>query len=219
MKLKYWLAVVGMLLTAVTHAQKPVDTNTAGVALHALFDREWEWELTQDPLWASYLGDRRWNDRWEDISTGALAARQAHRQAVLKDLAAIPREQLSAADRLNYDLFRHQYEMTVEGFQHRQHLIRTSTLDGVQGTEFFVDSLRFQTVKDFDDWLARLDAFPAYMDQNIALMREGIKANVLLPKIIAQRVRPQIVQLATQPPEESGYYRPFKALPGSLPGP
>ena len=147
----------------------------------------------------------------------ALAARQAHRESVLKELAAIPRDQLSPADRLNYDLFRHQYQMTVEGFQHRQHLIRTSTLDGVQGTEFIVDSLRFQTVKDFDDWLARLDAFPAYMDQNIALMREGMKTNVLLPKIIAERVRPQIAQLATQPPEQSGYYRPFRNIPASLP--
>ena len=217
MKLKDCVIAAAVLITPAIHAQTPAETNTARAALHALFDREWEWELTQDPLWASYLGDRRWNDRWEDISTSALAARQAHRQAVLKDLAAIPREQLSAADRLNYDLFRHQYQMTVEGFQHRQHLIRTSTLSGVQGTEGVVDSLRFQTVKDFDDWLARLDAFPAYMDQNIALMREGIKANVLLPKIIAQRVRPQIVQLATQPPEESGYYRPFRSIPPALP--
>jgi prolyl oligopeptidase len=155
----------------VTHAQQP--TNAAATALHALFDREWEWELAQDPLWASYLGDRRWNDRWEDISPSALAARQAHRESVLKEITAIPRDALSPADRLNYDIFRHQYQMVVEGFQHRQHLIRTSTLSGVQGTEFVVDSLRFQTVKDFDDWLARLDAFPAYMDQNIALMREA----------------------------------------------
>src|SRR5688500_16827293 len=107
--------------------------------------------------------------------------------------------------------------MATEGFQHRQHLIRTSTLSGVQGTEFVVDSLRFQTTKDFEDWLARLDAFPAYIDQNIALMREGIKVNVLLPKIIAQRVRPQIEQIATQSAEESGYYRPFRNMPASVP--
>ncbi len=217
MRLTHGIILLGVLLTAVTYAQTPAETNTAGAALHALFDREWEWELTQDPLWASYLGDRRWNDRWEDISTGALAARQAHRESVLTHLAAIPRDQLSPADRLNYDLFRHQYQMTVEGFQHRQHLIRTSTLSGVQGTEFVVDSLRFQTVKDFDDWIARLDAFPAYMDQNIALMREGMKTNVLLPKIIAERVRPQIAQLATQPADQSGYYRPFRSIPSSLP--
>ena len=95
------------------------------------------------------------------MTAGAIRSRQAHRESVLKELASIPRQQLSPADRMNYDLFRHQTQMTVEGFQHRQHLIRTSTLDGVQGTEFIVDSLRFQTAKDFDDWIARLDAFPA----------------------------------------------------------
>jgi uncharacterized protein (DUF885 family) len=216
MKLRYFLILAAVAVTT-AHAQKPGDNSSAGAALHALFDREWEWELTQDPLWASYLGDRRWNDQWPDISSASLAARHAHRQSVLKDLDALPRTELSSADRLNYDLFRHQYQMTVEGFQHRQHLIRTSTLDGVQTAEFVVDSLRFQTVKDFDDWLARLETFPAYMDQNIALMREGMKTNVLLPKIIAERVRPQIVQLATQPPEQSGYYRPFRTIPSSLP--
>jgi uncharacterized protein (DUF885 family) len=89
MKLKYCLILACVLLAGVTHAQTPGDTATPGAALHALFDREWEWELTQDPLWASYLGDRRWNDRWPDISATALAARQAHREAVLKDLASI----------------------------------------------------------------------------------------------------------------------------------
>ena len=76
---KHCLILVGVLLAAVAHAQKP--PNTAATALHALFDREWEWELTQDPLWASYLGDRRWNDRWQDISPAALAARHAHRES------------------------------------------------------------------------------------------------------------------------------------------
>ena len=50
------------------------------------------------------------------MSAAAIAARHAHRESVLKDLAAIPRDRLSSADRLNYDLFRHQYQMTVEGF-------------------------------------------------------------------------------------------------------
>jgi uncharacterized protein (DUF885 family) len=218
MQLKTCVLLAGLLLVTTTHAQVPPGADPPrNAALHALFDREWEWELSQDPLWASHLGDRRWNDRWQDISADAIAARHAHREGVLKDLAAIPRDQLSPADRLNFDLFRHQYQMTLEGFEHRLHLIRTSTLDGVQGTEFVVDSLRFQTVKDFDDWLARLDAFPALVDQNIALMREGMKSNVLLPKIISERVRPQISQLATQAPEQSGYFRPFRNLPTSLP--
>ena len=214
MKLTYSLSVFLSLVATTAFAQAAA--TGAGAALHALFDREWEWELTQDPLWASYLGDRRWNDKWPDVSAPALAARQAHRQAVIKELSSLALDQLSPADRLNYDLFRHQYQMTVEGFQHRQHLIRTSTLDGVQNAEFVIDSLRFQTVKDFDDWLARLDAFPAYMDQNIALMREGMKSNVLLPKIVVQRVREQIVQLTKQAGDDSGYYRPFRSMPAGI---
>ena len=212
------MMVAGVLLFVTTgHAQTASTANVAAdAALHALFDREWEWELTQDPLWASYLGDRRWNDRWPDITADAIAARQTHRQAVLKELAAIRPDRLSPADRTSYDIFKHQYELTVEGYQHRYHLIRTSTLDGVQNTEQVIDSLRFQTVKDYDDWLARLDAFPAYMDQNIALMRQGLKSNVLLPKVIVQRVRQQVVELSAQTAAQSGYYRPFRTMPTSM---
>ena len=209
MKLKLWIVLVALLVATGIQAQTP--------SLHALFDREWEWELSQDPLWASYLGDRRWNDRWPDTSIEALAARQAHRQAVLNELAGISRDALSPADQLNYDIFKHQYSTTVEGFQHRYHLIRTSTLDGVQNTEQVVDGLRFQTVKDYDDWLARLDALPAYVDQNIALMREGMKSKMLLPKIIGERVRVQVAQIVKQPAEQSGYYRPFGKIPASIP--
>jgi len=218
MKLTWWIVLAAVLVTTGTQAQTPSSTSPrAGTALHALFDREWEWELSQDPLWASYLGDRRWNDRWPDTSTEALTARQAHRQAVLNELAGISRDTLSPADQLNYDIFKHQYATTVEGFQHRYHLIRTSTLDGVQNTEQVVDGLRFQTVKDYDDWLARLDALPAYVDQNIALMREGMRSKMLLPKIIGERVRVQVEHIVKQPAEQSGYYRPFGKIPASIP--
>ena len=213
MKLKYWMLLTSLLVAGAAPAQTVTTPNSA---LHALFDREWEWELSQDPLWASYLGDRRWNDRWPDTTSAAFAARHAHRQAVLKEITAISRDALSPADRLNYDIFKHQYETTVEGFQHRYHLIRTSTLDGVQNTEQVIDTLRFQTVKDYDDWLARLDAFPALVDQNIALMREGIRSNVVLPKIIGERVRTRLPTLVKQPAEQSGYLSAVHASPGSI---
>jgi uncharacterized protein (DUF885 family) len=204
------------LVNVAGYTQAP-PPSPAAAALHALFDREWEWELTQDPLWASYLGDRRWNDRWPDVSLGTLTAQQAHREGVLKDLNAVPRQNLSPADRLNYDIFKQQYEMTVEGFQYRYHLIRMSTLGGVQNSEQLIDTLSFQTVKDYEDWLARLDAFPAFVDQNILLMREGLRTNTLLPKIIVGRVREQVAQLAAQSPDTSGYMRPFRNMPAGIP--
>ena len=194
-------------------AQPAPDANPA---LHALFEREWEWELAQDPIGASYLGDSRWNDRWPDLSLTAIGQRQAHREAALRELDAIPGDQLSPADRTHYDVFRYQLEMAVEGYRHQFHLIRTTTFDGVQSAEQIVDTLPFATLDDYEDWLARLDAFPTYIDQNMALMREGIKANVLLPRVIMERVRGQVADLAEQPANTSGFYRPFQSLPQAL---
>src|SRR3954469_9250414 len=74
--------------------------------LRDLFKREWEWTMEQSPTWASEMGDRRWNDRWPDISLDASAKRDQHRKGVVKELEAIPVDQLSPGERLNYELFR-----------------------------------------------------------------------------------------------------------------
>jgi uncharacterized protein (DUF885 family) len=185
----------------------------AGARLKAFFASEWDWTMEQNPTWASRLGDRRWNDRWEDVSLQNLERQQAHKQSALAELARIPRESLSPEDQTSYDIFRYQYEIETEGFQYEQYLIRTNTYDGVQNAENIVDSLRFETVKDYEDWIQRLHAFPAYVDQNIALMRRGISHNVLLPKVIMRRIVDQVERLATQPVTESGYYRPFASIP------
>src|SRR4051812_36250157 len=76
----------------------------AGIALHALFDSEWEYGLQQNPLFPSYQGDRRWNDKLPDVSLAAVEKDFAHTQDVLKKLAAINRSALTSADQLNYDL-------------------------------------------------------------------------------------------------------------------
>jgi uncharacterized protein (DUF885 family) len=185
----------------------------ADARLKAFFASEWDWTMEQNPTWASKLGDRRWNDRWEDVSLQNLERQQAHKTAALAELARIPRESLSPVDQASYDIFRYQYAIETEGFPYEQYLIRTNTYDGVQNAENIVDSLRFDTVKDYEDWLHRLHGFPAYVDQNIALMRRGISDNVLLPKIIMRRVVDQVDRLATQPVTESGYYRPFASMP------
>jgi uncharacterized protein (DUF885 family) len=202
------LAVGAMVLSA----QSP----TPSEQLHALFDHTWQWELSESPTTASTLGDLRWNDRWDDVGLAAFERRQAHRQAVLRELAGIPRESLSPADRTHYDVFKYQYATTVEAYEHRFHLIRMATYDGVQNSEQLVDNLRFTSVKDYEDWLARLDRFPAYVDQNIALLREGVRTNTVLPKIIVSKVLPQVAALSTQPPSRSGYYRPFTTFPEAV---
>src|SRR5438270_5135664 len=84
----------------------PAKKPDPGIALHTLFDSEWQYGLQQNPLFASFQGDRRWNDKLPDVSLAAVEKDFAHTQETLKKLAAIDRSALTPADQLNYDLFK-----------------------------------------------------------------------------------------------------------------
>ena len=77
----------------------------ASTSLTALFERTWEAELAADPQSATYLGDTRYNDRWTDLSIAAIDQRIAADRATLASLKAIPRDALTPAEQLDYDLF------------------------------------------------------------------------------------------------------------------
>jgi uncharacterized protein (DUF885 family) len=206
-----------MLLCPTATAQNAAQNNEATRALHALFDAEWEYTMEQNPTYASTLGDRRWNDRWDDDSLEAIRKREAHAAELLTRLNRIERARLSPADQLNYDLFKKDAEMDVEGFKYRTYLLPINQRGGIQTADELGDLLRFQTVKDYEDWIARLRSFPTLMDQDLALMREGAKARVMWPRIVLERVTGQIEKQLVSKPEESPFYKPLKNFPDSIP--
>ena len=208
------LALV-ILLHAVSWAQDS-RAEDAAKALHILFATDWDYQMEQHPTWASGLGDRRWNDRWSDSSLDAIFKEHAHALEILDQLTKIDRSILSPADQLNYDLFKRDYENDVEGFQYRWYLLPLNQLGGVQTLNQLVDVLRFQTVKDYDDWIIRLRGLPVLVDQTIALMRLGIKDGIIHPKIVVQRVPAQIDHHIVTDPKASLFYAPFKKFPSSL---
>jgi uncharacterized protein (DUF885 family) len=183
--------------------------NEATKALHDLFAAEWDYQLEQYPTWASRLGDRRWNDRWGDESLDAIDRRNRHYIEVLTQLGSIKREDLSPADRLNYDLFQKDYENEVQEHRYRWHLIPLNQLGGVQTADELADALRFETLKDYDDWLARLRALPNYIEQTTALMRTGTQQHIMLPQIVLQRIPTQIDHQIVDDPKASPFYKPF----------
>jgi uncharacterized protein (DUF885 family) len=189
----------------------------AGKTLNAFFEAEWNYTLEQNPTMASSLGDRRWNDRWPDRSLDAIRKREEHATDTLARLARIDRAQLSPADQLNYDLFKKDLETEIEGAKFRTYLMPINQRGGVQTQDELGDRLRFETVKDYEDWIARLRSFPAMMDQDIALMREGARTHVMWPKIVLGRVPAQIDKQLVSKPEESPFYKPFKKFPDAIP--
>ena len=86
---------------------------TAGEALHALLEEDWDARMRESPTRASMLGDRRWNDHWPDRSLAAIHAEHGRKVATLDRLKAIDLAALTPADRLNVDLFRQEIETDV----------------------------------------------------------------------------------------------------------
>ncbi len=221
--MKTTACLLASCLFALTHAAssapnpQPTSGGDSAKALHRFFDAEWDYELEQNPTRASSLGDRRWNDRWDDDSLEAIQKREAHTKETLERLQKIDRTNLSPADQLNYDLFQKDLEQDIAGFPFRRYLLPINQRGGIQTADEMADLLRFQTVKDYEDWLARLKAIPVSMDQQIALMREGMKAKIIWPKIVLERVPAQIDKQIVPDPEESPFFKPFKNFPADIP--
>jgi len=206
-----------LLLTMTAAAQdKPAPEKSAAQQLNDLYAAEWETTLREAPTFASHLGDLRYNDRWTDVSLEAMARRHAHQKEVLAKLGAIDAGQLAASDRLNYLLYKHQTVTDVEEFPFRWWLVPLNQREGIQDENSLADSLRFDKVQDYEDWIARLRAFPAYMDQTIGLMRRGIEEKIVQPKIVMRRVPDQIQRQIVEQPEESLYYKPLKKFPDAI---
>ncbi len=189
------------------------DKNEATRALEKFFDDEWEWTMRENPTFASTLGDRRYNDRWEDVSLENVERQHQHSLGALKRLESIPRAQLSASDRLNYDLFKRDLDNEIEGHRFKLYLLPVNQRGGIQLADELTELLRFQDTKDYEDWIARMNALPAYMDQTIALMREGVRKKILWPKVVEQRVAAQIDKQLVERPEDSPFYKPFRHVP------
>jgi uncharacterized protein (DUF885 family) len=79
-----------------------------------------------------------------------------------------------------------------------------------------VSAQPFKTVRDYDNFAKRAAAFPAWVDQAIANMREGIARGITLPQVLAQRVVPQLEAVANKPMKESIFYRPVTNFPSDF---
>lgn len=188
----------------------------AAKTFNDFLESEWNYEMEQNPTRASSLGDRRWNDRWGDHSLEAMRKREEHTIDALARLAKIDRAQLSPADQLNYDLFKKDLETDVEGAKFRAYLMPINQRGGPQTLDELGDRLRFETVKDYEDWVARLRAFPVLMEQEIALMREGARTHVIWPKVVLNRVPAQIDKQLVSKPEESPFFKPLTKFPAAI---
>ena len=184
--------------------------------LYVLFDSEWQWNLENSPTFASYLGDKRYNNRWNDQSLNAIKSRNQHRVETLEKLKQINRAALSDKDKVNYDLFQKDYESATQNYETRLYLLPVNQRGGIQTSDELAEFLQFQTVKDYEDWIARLDAFPVLMEQNLALMKAGKAEGMIWSRQVLTRVPAQIDKQIVSEAELSAFYAPFQKFPKDI---
>ncbi|MBI1248978.1 DUF885 family protein [bacterium] len=207
------LALLPLLAPSLLSAQE----STAAEKLHDLFEEDWQWRLDNYPTMGTSLGDPRGNDRWTDLSRQAIDARDKHPHEMLQKLKRIDAGTLSGQDLLSYELFEYELEAQIEGQKFPTELLAIDQLDGPQfELAQTVERMPFKTLEDYENYLARLKAYPRYLDQDVALLKEGIAKRWVQPaeplRSIPKQISGQVLADATDSP----LFDPFKQFPDSI---
>ena len=186
--------------------------------LRRLFDLAWEEKLLATPEFATYTGFPGHNDRWSDFSQAGIERRHAARREQLKTLLSIDRGRLTAAEQVDFDLFRRRLEGQIEGFNFPSDQMALTQYEGIQTTvPMLLATAPAATLRDYEDRLARLSSLPALIDQNIALMEKGLAAGVTPPKSTMLGAPGQVRALLTDDPWQSPLLARFRQIPANVP--
>ncbi len=199
-------------------AASAADLDARRKQLRALVDDQWEYTMRRNPEWASMLGDKRYNDRWSDRSEQAIRDDLAHSQDVLTRLSAIDMTGFPEQERLNHVLLARDLQLDLEGARFEDWLMPVNQFGGMHtGPAELVTVLPFSSVKDYDDYVTRLQTLPAVLDQAVALMRAGMAKGLMPPKILLPKVAKQADDIASPAPAESVFAGPLKKFPAEVP--
>ena len=210
------LACLGAAPTA--HA----DPAATAARLNTFYAAQWERQLREDPLGATANGDPRYNDRWPDLSPGTIEKQAAADRAALAELVAVDAGELSAPDRMNYDIIRRQFEDTVAVQRFKPWLYAIDHQGAINGTanpqaaSEIAELAPFATVHDYENWIARLNGFGNFTDQVIALLDQGVREGRTQACAVTVRIPAQIAAQRVASPAASPFYKPFTDYPSGV---
>ena len=199
------------------HAQAPQGAAERSKALNALFAEMWQDRLQHSPEFASSIGDKRWNDQLTDYSVTAYNERLARGRDYLIRLGSIDTAGLSDQEQLSKDLMARQLAEEQEAANFRPWEMPVDQFNGLQSElPQLVSQLSFDSVKDYDDYIARLKKIPVAFQQITDNMMTGVDDHRVPPKYLLEKVLVQVNTIAQQKPEDTPFTRPLKKFPASV---
>lgn len=199
----------------------PVFAADRAAQLDALYAEFWEENLKLNPTLATQAGDPRYNGELPNSLAPDYEEklREFHSRYLAK-ARAIGADGLTGQDRLSYEIFTLNRESALEDFKFPRRLMPINQFYNLANSFAQLGSGKgsqpFASVKDYDDWVSRASKFPTLVDQAIVNMREGVKRGLVPPRVLIEKVLPQLDANIVDDPEKSIFWGPVENMPASF---
>ncbi len=216
---RMFLTLIALLASTTFAApQTPSTLEARRKALNDLLAEQWEYRLRTSPLFASILGDKRWNDKLDDYSQEAIDRDLKETQEFLVRFEAIDTSGFPKQELLNKQLMVRDLKMELEGARFKGWEMPVDQQNGVQILlPQLPVLLSFEEVKDYEDYISRLQQMPRLLDQTIIQMQKGVADQLMPPRFLLEKVAGQCDDIAKQKPVESPFAQPFRRYPKTIP--
>ncbi len=185
--------------------------------LNDLLAEQWEYTMRTSPLYASILGDKRWNDKLDDFSQQAIDDDLRQSQKFLDRFEAIDTVGFPEQEVLNKKLMVRDLKMKLDEARFKPWEMPVAQNRGIHlDAPQLVSVLSFESVKDYEDYISRLRQLPVLFDQNVVQMRKGMAEGLMPPRFLLEKVVVQANGIGTQPPDKSPFAQPFEKFPKAI---
>ncbi|MEB0140509.1 MULTISPECIES: DUF885 domain-containing protein [unclassified Undibacterium] len=196
-------------------------TNSSARQLQSLAERYFAQQIRYDPLFATYAGERRYDDRLpETLNPGVKAEQVAGLRRLQRELRTVNRARLNASEQISDDLLAYELRNTLRLAPFRDELMPLNQMDSVPVTlAQFASGQSAQalnTVADYEIFLRRLEQLPQWLKQATLNMRQGMRSGIVLPRSLVTAMLPQFQQLLNENVREHAYYAPVLHFPASF---
>ena len=210
--------MLAALSSCVNDTKKPEVKTAEKKDISTLFENYWEERSRIFPLDATSQGDHRYDSLLTNDQTQSYRdSLKIFYQSYLNQLKSFKREELSENDKISYDIFNYEMNIQLEGLKTKRWMIPFQQFSGLPltiGQLGSGDSYQpFETPDDYKNWLKRLDAFSLWADSAISNFRKGMKAGIVLPKPLVEKMIPQMEGMLVASPEKSLFYAPINKFP------
>jgi uncharacterized protein (DUF885 family) len=186
--------------------------------LDKMYGEFWEETLKRNPIQATFVGDNRFNDQLPNFLSPKYRDESiAFDNKWIASFKAIDPNNLDGQARLSYDIMMRNLSLDLESYQFRTDFMPLNQFFNLAGLFAQLGSgtgaQPFKTVTDYDNWLKRAGHAPELFTQMQANMREGVKTGMVQPKILMQKVVPQLDALISDKPESTLFWQPIANMP------